>query len=775
LDNSYKHIRIVREMPVNEKRPRTYRPPAPPENPSAHGQFLLDQFHHAYQTAKQEDIAGFDDRLLLKISTDSGFNPDDLERIPNVELVSQEDNTICLVFATEQALEEFEKRLTTLATGGKPTRAQLLYALKGFDHWTKQDRTGYALKKEGLPKTELFILDIELWAISKSRNQKEILQHSFEKWLDDNQINRIDKISQPSLIMYRVWANNATAEFLLHHRDVRTVDLPPNYGLERTLLASDIADFPEIPSPSDDAPKIAILDSGLMTNHPLLKSAVGDSQDFLSGDNPQDLNGHGTHVAGIALYGDFEAALQSKEFIPELWLLSGRILDENNENNTGFVENHIEKAVKYFHENYGCKIFNLSFGDMRKPYLGGHVRGLAVTLDYLSRELDVLFVVSTGNFEGTENCPSNWREEYPNYLLGDDAAILDPAPALNVLTVGSIARWDRTFASQRYAPGLEDIPVARHDQPSPFTRKGPSIKDAIKPEFVAYGGNRAVNPRASNQFTDRGLGEISTNSEFAEGRLVSEKSGTSFATPHLTHFAGKLLINYPNAGVNLIRALLVSNARQPVACTELFNNKKISLRNITGYGQVIEDTLFRSTEDQVTMFAEEKIIDKHHHFYEIPVPEDFYSKGRRVREITVSLAYCPSVRTTRIDYKSTRINFKLVEAIDIKDVLATFNAATTKEEYVRIPEVSSGSVGFQDRSNGTVQSSTWKLKIVSPQRREKKLFVVVTRNDFNWGKNILKDKESYALVITLRDQEGENVRLYNQIQNILRLKQRITT
>lgn len=77
------------------------------------------------------------------------------------------------------------------------------------------------------------------------------------------------------------------------------------------------------------------------------------------------------------------------------------------------------------------------------------------------------------------------------------------------------------------------------------------------------------------------------------------------------------MINYPNAGVNLIRALLVSNARQPVACIELFNNEKTSLRQVAGYGQVIDDTLFRSSEDQVTMFAEEKIIDKHHHFYEI--------------------------------------------------------------------------------------------------------------------------------------------------------------
>ena len=114
-----------------------------------------------------------------------------------------------------------------------------------------------------------------------------------------------------------------------------------------------------------------------------------------------------------------------------------------------------------------------------------------------------------------------------------------------------------------------------------------------------------------------------------------------------------------------------------------------------------------------------------------------------------------------------------MESSNISEILKTFNAATPEEEYYRIPEISKGSVGFQDRSKGTVQSCTWRIKTVSPQRRGKKLFVVVTRNDFNWSKNILEDEEPYAMVIILRDQEGENVRLYSQIQNMLRLRQRL--
>lgn len=67
----------------------------------------------------------------------------------------------------------------------------------------------------------------------------------------------------------------------------------------------------------------------------------------------------------------------------------------------------MEEAVRYFVENYDCRIFNLSYGDPGRPYRGGRVSGLAVTLDALSRELGVLFVVPTGNLTSTVTmCPT---------------------------------------------------------------------------------------------------------------------------------------------------------------------------------------------------------------------------------------------------------------------------------------------------------------------------------------------------------------------------------
>jgi hypothetical protein len=87
-----------------------------------------------------------------------------------------------------------------------------------------------------------------------------------------------------------------------------------------------------------------------------------------------------------------------------------------------------------------------------KVYDGRHVRGLAYTLDRLTREIGVLFVVPTGNLHLSE-LPADARERYPDYLLADFARLLDPATALNALTVGGIAqkRSDegRAAASER--------------------------------------------------------------------------------------------------------------------------------------------------------------------------------------------------------------------------------------------------------------------------------------------------------------------------------------
>ncbi|MFZ3115907.1 MAG: hypothetical protein WA133_06020 [Syntrophales bacterium] len=71
---AYQHLRIEREQPVNQKRPR--KPPIikPPDDIAAHGRQLFESFHAAKETV-QEDVGGFDDRCLFKLQIGTSVKP----------------------------------------------------------------------------------------------------------------------------------------------------------------------------------------------------------------------------------------------------------------------------------------------------------------------------------------------------------------------------------------------------------------------------------------------------------------------------------------------------------------------------------------------------------------------------------------------------------------------------------------------------------------------------------------------------------------------------
>ena len=755
------HFTFEREQPVTNKRPKKGFPSGKKvEDSAGHGQRMLASFADAKQAAQAQD-QGFDDRLLFKIEIDD-FEGGNLETIPGVELISQEEKGVFLVFSSEGAMEEFEARLTSLAEGGTPTRKSLLEALDGFEAFTAADRTGWALGHYGSPNQDQFNVDVELWPLGKSA-EREALIKAFEAWLQGKDIAKKDRVANASIVLYRLEVNTDQLEQLLNHRDVRLVDLPPKFRLEVSLLQADIQDIADVPAPADDAPGVVVLDSGLVTGHPLLRSAVGDSQSFIEGKGADDEHGHGTMVAGKALYGDVAASLEARQFVPELRLFSGRILDENCESDEKLIEHQVDEAVRYFVENYNCRVFNLSYGDNNKPYTGGRIRGLAVILDLLARELGVLFVVPTGNYHHSES-PVAWRESYPDSLL--DNVLLDPAPSVNSITVGSIARYDQTMNASRYPNDPSEPSFAAINQPSPFSRSGPGIKGAIKPEFVAYGGNYAVNTRADNVI-QRLLGEVSTCKDFATGRMVAEDVGTSFSAPYLAHLAGRILSVYPEATVNDIRALLAAHAFTPPEVDTLFASDRDKSLLTTGYGVIDEEALFRSLDDDITIFTQDSLSNKSHHFYEVPVPIEFLSSGKRLRQISVSLAFTPMVRTTRLDYKTTRITFQLVKGSSLEDVSAYYSDRPVEDVFKRSEYATGRDVTLLRRSLGTLQASTWSIKQVYARQRLKKFFVVVTRHDYPWAEAALPAPEPYSLVVNLRDKENEKAELLQQVEAIL--------
>lgn len=796
MSQQYKHLLIEKEVLSNPRRTKGgYPPKIPPDDLRGHGQHLQGALQRAADISRQQ-LSAEAGAFVFKLKYSGMLDLKNLYK-HGVEFISQEDSELCIVFADEQGLATFAEHLAMLGVDGADlSYKQILEAIEGIDNWTAEDRKSWAVRHKGFPITPAYKLDIELWPVETSHHPKrQQLLINFRQWLMMSQISEIDHINLDSLLMFRLEVTVEQTEQLLNLREVRQVDLPPETGISYEQLNVPIETIPiGIPSPAPEAARVCILDSGLNANHPLLKTAIADSESYIADQGVDDESGHGTAVAGIALYGDIEACAAANFWQPQFWLYNGKVmyLDQKT-GETRFddktIESTLTKAVKYFAGELGCRIFNVSLGNANAPYDGKHIRGIAYVLDKLAREYDLLFIVSAGNFNGSEIPPVpqySWRDEYPVYLMHKASVIIDPAPALNVITVGSLSRHNAHINEQKY-PEINTLSPASEDQPSPFTRHGPSINKALKPDLMAAGGNRASPLREEGKQwknEQRGMGVLTLNHQFVGETLLNETSGTSFAAPYITHLAGRLLNEYPQASANMLRAMLVNHANLPDQCVTAFDegwrtNYKEAKgtkyrelpREVAGYGKIDEEALYRSSDNVVVLMAEESIGNNAHQFFELPLPESYLRSQRSLREVRITLAYTPPVRTTRLDYIATKISYKLVKGTSLTDIEQRFNH-DTQQETESMEEYGRGrTVTAEIRSKGTVQSSVWKFKQGNPKQ---KWFVVVTRQDKDWGSlSLCLDQEPYALAVTVADQDNQQAQLYNQIQLRIQAQARV--
>lgn len=759
----YEHLRLARSERVNPRRTRSGRGAPKPDDPSAYARGLLEGLEQGTTQASLLK-SGFDPRLLLKLTYEG--DPEDLRYIPGLDVVSQEERTAVVVFADDGAMGEFKRRLGLIAGGRRATREDVLFAIRAFDTWTPDDRVGSTLRHEPFPERGEGWLDVELWPLESARDRVAMLTE-FTAWCAANGVTVLDKLDRAALVLLRVRTGHSGYAAMLHLRDVRAIDLPPKLKVGFELMTIDLPSLGLAGSPKPDAPRIGILDSGIVAGHPLLASAVGEAASFLPGRDGADEHGHGTMVAGLALYGDVRACIENRSFAPRFHILSGRVTDENNENESTLIENQVADAVKYFASTYGCRIFNLSVADSRRVYEGGHVGPWASVLDDLAREHGALIVVAAGNFRGTDTVPSDWVREYPGYLLEPAARLLDPAPAVNALTVGSIARQELARMAEHFPHDPAYRPIARDGEPSPFTRAGPGARGAIKPDLVHYGGNWAVDARGG---TPSPLGEISTGHSFATGRLFEVEAGTSFAAPKVAHLAAQIMARYPEASGNLVRALIAASARVPGETRARFEGEELNMRFVAGYGLPDDVRTLSSTDAIVGLVAEEEISENQTHFFELPIPESFHAPGpRRLRQITVSLAHTPVVRRSRVEYKASHFEFRVVRAKSLAEVSRIFQK-TPKDEKVPIEgEVDSFEPKMTLRGKGTLQAATWEIRQPPASRWRNPLFVVVTRRVPSWAHGLL-ESEPYALVAVLDDSTNEQARLYAEVRAILQAR-----
>ncbi|MEO0584962.1 MAG: S8 family peptidase [Bacteroidota bacterium] len=105
--------------------------------------------------------------------------------------------------------------------------------------------------------------------------------------------------------------------------------------------------------------KVAVLDTGVAHTHPDLKGAIIDMEDFTnSRSGISDINGHGTHCAGIIAARDNSLGVVG--VAPESELLIGKVLGDDGSGSEEMVADGIYWAIKS-----GADIISMSLGS---PY-----------------------------------------------------------------------------------------------------------------------------------------------------------------------------------------------------------------------------------------------------------------------------------------------------------------------------------------------------------------------------------------------------------------------
>lgn len=168
---------------------------------------------------------------------------------------------------------------------------------------------------------------------------------------------------------------------------------------------------------------IAIVDTGVDFEHPDLSGRLVDGVDLIDGDDrPDDENGHGTHVAGIAA-ATTGNGLGIAGAAPCARIMPVRVLDAKGTGASDTIAEGVRWAAKH-----GADVINLSLGEaglIGRLRAGGDLNEAIVD----AHELGAVVVAASGN-EGTPRL-RNYRITVPVIVVGAIDEQGDPAEFSN--------------------------------------------------------------------------------------------------------------------------------------------------------------------------------------------------------------------------------------------------------------------------------------------------------------------------------------------------------
>ncbi|MFN2347395.1 MAG: S8 family serine peptidase, partial [Dermatophilaceae bacterium] len=231
-------------------------------------------------------------------------------------------------------------------------------------------------------------------------------------------------------------------------------------------------------------------------------SFVDDPENPEDQPNPDDVYGHGTHVAGIITGNGAASDGEIVGVAPDAVIMNGKVLDD-----FGFGSDSQIIAGMEWAASEGADVINMSLG-----LPGGYTDGtdpMPMAVDELSAAHDVLFVIAAGN-------------------EGGYGTITTPGSSASALTVSA---------------------VNAADEPTWFTSRGPRSDGGAKPDIAAPGEDILAPwvgwPDAPEPYLSA--------------------SGTSMAAPHVAGVAALLAQSRPELDGQQLKSVLVGSAEDVAA------------------------------------------------------------------------------------------------------------------------------------------------------------------------------------------------------------------
>ena len=504
----------------------------------------------------------------------------------------------------------------------------------------------------------------------------------------------------------------------------------------------------------DGSPAACIVDTGVYQAHPLLSHSLQPADCHACDPtwHVADHSGHGTEMAGLALYGDLGKAflsgdiirlrhgLESVKFLPPTGTNPPELYGAVTAAAASLVEIQAPRRRRVFSiattaeaETPPSNQRDVTVGQPSSwsAAVDALAAGLAIDvtgdgmvfLDDAEESAKRLFLLSAGNINEFDD----------DYLTRCDLEpVEDPGQAWNAVTIGAYTELTTLDPAEQGYDGW--TPLAPHGELSPYSRTSVPFHRSwpAKPDVVLEGGNVARSPEGTAFDWPYSFQSLTTKRPLPDARLLTVTRQTSAATAQAAHLSASILAEYPNIWPETLRALLIHSAEWTPAMRARLDAARLrqprdALRR--RYGMGVPDLLraTRSATDALTLVAEDVIHPfdgdgrmREMHLHNLPWPVDVLADlGGAPVLLRVTLSYFiepnPARRgwARRYSYASHGLRFDVRRATESNvDFRKRINQLALAEEERRPPSHGSDAAewyfGPDYRVSGALHADIWR-------------------------------------------------------------------